>query len=258
MAKFHEYANKYQHIHMERREGILQATFHTDGGTLQWGPVPYVEFPKCFADIGSDPENKAVIFTGAGDDFSGPYATPQNHRPQKTPRGWYNEYWGGKRLLMNLLDIEVPTIAAINGPAYRHSELPLLCDIVIGSETVVFQDTGHFMNGLVPGDGMHIVYPLLLGMNRGKYFLMTGQAIGAKQALDLGLLVEVLPRDELLPRAWALAELFVKQPPLVARFTKAILTQHIKRMVHDTLGYGLAVEGMAVAEGWSGPQEVEY
>jgi enoyl-CoA hydratase/carnithine racemase len=87
---------------------------------------------------------------------------------------------------------------------------------------------------------------------------MTGQAIGAKQALDLGLLVEVLPRDELLPRAWALAEVFIKQPPLVTRFTKAILTQHIKRMVHDTLGYGLAVEGMAVAEGWSGPQEVEY
>src|SRR6266511_2217351 len=131
MSKFEEYANKYQTVRMERKNGILQATLHTNGGTLQWGQVPYVEFPKAFADIGNDPENKVVIFTGAGDDFSGPFATRENHRPKKTTREWYNEYWGGKRLIMNLLDIEVPTIAAINGPAYRHSELPLLCDIVI-------------------------------------------------------------------------------------------------------------------------------
>lgn len=63
---------------------------------------------------------------------------------------------------MNLLDIEVPTIAAINGPALRHCEIPLLCGIVLGSEDVVFQDTAHFANGLVPGDGPHIAMPLLL------------------------------------------------------------------------------------------------
>lgn len=258
MAKFEDYANEYQTVRMERKDGILQVTFHTNGGSLQWGQVPYIEFPKAFADIGSDRENKVVIFTGAGDDFSGPHGTPQNHRPQKTPGGWYNEYWGGKRLVSNLLDIEVPTIAAINGPALRHCEIPLLCDIVIGSDTVVFKDTGHFMTGLVPGDGMHVIFPLLLGLNRGRYFLMTGQSIGAQEALNLGLICEVLPKDKLLPRARELAELFIKQPPLVRRFTKALLTQQIKRMFHETLGYGLAVEGMAVVEGWANPKEPEF
>lgn len=258
MAQFETYQKKYAHFKMERKDGILLVTLHTNGGTLQWGPSPYAEFPLAYADIGGDPQNKVVIFTGAGDGFTGPFATPQNHRPQKTPRDWYNEYWGGKRLIMNLLDIEVPTIAAINGPAFRHSELALFCDIVIGTDTVVFQDTGHFMNGLVPGDGMHIIYPLLLGLNRGKYFLMTGQRIDAQKALELGLVVEVMSKEKLLPRAFELAEDFLKQPPLVTRFTKALLTQQTKRMVHETLGYGLAVEGMAVAEGWSGPKDVNY
>ena len=258
MAKFEEYASKYQSVRMERKEGILQVTFHTNGDTLQWGQGPYIEFPKAFADIGSDRENKVVIFTGAGDSFSGPPGTPQNHRPQKTPAGWYNEYWGGKRLVSNLLDIEVPTIAAINGPALRHSELPLLCDIVIGSDTAAFQDTGHFMTGLVPGDGVHVIYPLLLGLNRGRYFLMTGQRIEAQEALNLGLICEKLPQDKLLPRAWELARTLLKQPPLVRRFTKALLTQQLKTMFHETLGYGLAIEGMAVVEGWSNPKEPEF
>lgn len=258
MSKFEEYANNYQHIRMERKDGVLVATFHTDGGTLQWGQAPYLEFPKVFADIGNDPGNKVVIFTGAGEAFSGPPGNPGNHRPQKTPAGWYNEYWGGKRLVSNLLDIEVPTIAAINGPALRHSELPLLCDLVIGTDTVAFQDTGHFMTGLVPGDGVHVIYTALLGLNRGRYFLMTGQKIAAKEALDLGLICEMLPKEKLLPRAHELAQLLLKQPPLVRRFTKALLVHQLKRTFHETLGYGLAVEGMAVVEGWSNHKEPEF
>jgi enoyl-CoA hydratase/carnithine racemase len=54
---------------------------------------------------------------------------------------------------------------------------------------------------VVPGDGMHIVYPLLLGMNRGRYFLLTGQTLNAQKALELGLVAEVLPPDKLLGRA---------------------------------------------------------
>jgi len=88
-------------------------------------------------------------------------------------------------------------ISAINDPALRHSELPLLCDIVLAAEEVTFQDSRHFVNGLIPGDGMHIVYPLLMGMNRGRYFLLAGQTLSAKEAQDLGLVNEVLPGSEL-------------------------------------------------------------
>jgi enoyl-CoA hydratase/carnithine racemase len=247
MATFEQYAHKYQTVRMERRDGILQITLHTNGDTLQWGGRPHGEFPQAFADIGSDPDNKVVIMTGAGDAFSGPRATPAA-RPSRPPREWDKTYWEGKHLLMNLLDIEVPMISAINGPALRHSELPLLCDIVLAAEEAEFQDSAHFINGLVPGDGMHIVYPLLLGLNRGRYFLLTGQTISARQALELGLVAEVLPRAELLPRAWALAEQLAQQSPLVLRYSRVLLTQFLKRQMHDLLGYGLALEGLGAAD----------
>jgi len=63
---------------------------------------------------------------------------------RSTPAEWDRVYWEGKHLLMSLLDIEVPMISAINGPAWRHSEIPLLCDIVLAADDVQFQDSAHF------------------------------------------------------------------------------------------------------------------
>ena len=247
MAGFDEYAERYETIRMERRDGILQMTFHTQGGPLQWGELPHSECPRAFRDIGGDPDNKVVIMTGTGEAFSGPQATP-GARLRRTPRQWDEIYRDGKHLLQDLLDIEVPMISAINGPALRHSELPLLCDIVLASEQATFQDSAHFPNGMVPGDGMHIVYPLLLGLNRGRYFLLTGQTLDARRAEELGLVSEVLPSEELLPRAWELAEELARRPPLVLRYSRVLLTQHVKRLLHDLLGYGLALEGLGVAD----------
>ena len=247
MATFDQYSGKYQSVRMERRNGILQMTLHTNGDSLQWGGIPHQELPEAFADIGSDPENLVVIMTGTGDAFTGPPGTPES-RPRRSPREWDKTYWEGKHLLSNLLDIEVPMISAINGPALRHSELPLLCDIVLAAEEASFQDSGHFISGLIPGDGMHVIYPLLLGLNRGRYFLLTGQTIEARQAQELGLVSEVLPRQELLPRAWELAEQLTKQSPLVLRYSRVLLTQYVKRQMQDLLGYGLALEGLGSAD----------
>jgi len=247
MASFDQYSDKYQSIRMERRDGILQMTFHTDGDSLQWGGIPHQEVPEAFADIGSDRDNLVVIMTGTGAAFTGPPGTPES-TPKRTPQEWDKTYWEGKHLLSNLLDIEVPMISAINGPALRHSELPLLCDIVLAAEEASFQDSGHFISGLIPGDGMHVIYPMLLGLNRGRYFLLTGQTIEAQEAKELGLVSEVLPRQDLLPRAWELAEQLTKQSPLVLRYTRVLLTQYIKRQMHDLLGYGLALEGLGSAD----------
>ena len=70
MARFEDYADKYPNIRMERRDGILQITFHTNGDTLQWGEGPHDDFPQAYADIATDPENRVVIMTGTGDGFS--------------------------------------------------------------------------------------------------------------------------------------------------------------------------------------------
>src|SRR5262249_59994734 len=195
MSSLDEYAIKYKTARLERRNGVLQVTLHTEGQSLRWGLLAHGELPEAFHDIGADRENRVVILTGTGDEFSGPRATPGTSSfPSRPSIDRIDRiHWEGRHLLMRLLEIEVPVISAINGPAWRHGEIPLLCDIVLAADTAQFQDSAHFVSDVVPGDGMHIVMPLLLGMNRGRYFLLTGQTLDAQKALDLGLVAEVMP-----------------------------------------------------------------
>jgi enoyl-CoA hydratase/carnithine racemase len=250
MGRFDDYAGKYSSIHMRRENGILEMRFHTNDGPLRWGLVPHGELPDAFADVARDRDNRVVILTGTGDEWSGVRATPGSSAiaPGITSNAFDRVHWEGRALLMNLLNIEVPVISAINGPAWRHGEIPLLSDIVLASETAQFQDSAHFPNGLVPGDGMHIVMPLLLGINRGRYFLLTGQTLSAAEAKDLGLVAEVLPKDKVLARAWEHAEALNKKPSLLLRYTRLMFTEYLRKRMQDLLGYGLAMEGLALME----------
>ena len=245
MAKLEEYENKYETLKFERRNGILQVTFHSHGGSLKWGGPAHGEFGYAFADIGSDPENRVVIITGTGDDYCAEF---EGTRARRTPKTWDLTYWEGKRLLTNLLEIEVPIIGAVNGPALIHAEIPVMSDIVLASESATFQDAPHFPRGVVPGDGVHVIWPLLLGQNRGRYFLLTGQTLSAKEAQELGVVAEVLPPDRLLPRAWELAEQLAEKTDLTLRYSRVAMTLQLKRQMQDMLGYGLAIEGLAAVD----------
>jgi enoyl-CoA hydratase/carnithine racemase len=165
---------------------------------------------------------------------------------------WDHIYNDAKYLLMNLLNIEVPMIAAVNGPALIHAELAVVCDIVIASPNATFQDAPHFPNGVVPGDGVHVVWPLVLGPNRGRYFLLTGQTITAPEALALGVVNEVVETEQLLPRAWELARAIVTRPSLAVRYARVALTQQLKELMLEHLGYGLTLEGLSAAASWPG------
>jgi enoyl-CoA hydratase/carnithine racemase len=148
------------------------------------------------------------------------------------------------------MDIEVPVIAAVNGPASVHAELAVLCDIVVASDDTYFQDSPHFRFGTVPGDGVHVIWPLLLGPNRGRYFLLTAQKLAADEALALGVVSEVVPRSELLERAWQLARQLCRQPDVTLRYTRIALAEHLRRAIRDGVSHGLALEGLAAFETW--------
>jgi Enoyl-CoA hydratase/carnithine racemase len=245
---FTDYSETFKTIRMRREDGILEMTLHTEDDSLRWGPAAHSDLVQAFLDVSRDRDNLVVILTGVGDEFSGPEIKPDATRAvaKLSTDAWGKLGWESKHLIMNMLDIDVPMICALNGPSLRHAELPLLCDIVIASDTAAFQDSAHFAGGLIPGDGVHVVFPLLMGANRGRYFLLTGQKIDAPEALRIGLINEVLPKPQVLPRAWELARQILLQPDLNRRYTRVLLTQPIRRQMQDLLGYGLALEGLGI------------
>jgi enoyl-CoA hydratase/carnithine racemase len=245
---FEEYQHAYRHVAMSREDGVLELRLHTDDGPLVWGDGPHSELGRCFWEVGSDPSNRVIILTGTGSEFIG--RLDDSWVGAMTPGKWNRIFTNGKRLLQALLDIEVPVIGAVNGKATVHAELALLSDIVIASETARFQDAPHFRYGTVPGDGVHVVWPLLLGPNRGRYFVLTGQSIDAHEALRLGVVSEVMPLDQLRDRSWELARDLCRQRDTILRYTREAVIAPIRRALREDLGAGLALEGLGAFETW--------
>jgi len=248
MIKSSEYAEKYENIRFERREGVMQVTLHTGGGPFVFSEQAHHDLGLAFTDLANDSENKVIILTGTGDRFCADFDYGSfMAQMQKGGEGIYRLRTDGRRMLATFLDIEVPVIAAINGPALSHSELPLLADLVIASDNTVFQDATHFVIGAVPGDGIQTVWTTLLGLNRGRYFLMTGQKLTAQQALDLGVVGEVLPLGDLQARAWELALHWARLPRPTLISTRHALTYEWKRLFLQELHNGLTEEFLPTA-----------
>ncbi len=248
MAAFSSYKNKYRFINLKRENGVLEVAIHREGGPASWSFFPggiHDELGEAFYQIGRDPENRVVILTGTGDLFLTEYDFSEPDPIAGSPLFWDRIYKEGKDLLMNLLEIEVPVIGAVNGPAFIHAELLTLSDIVLASDTAAFADKAHAPAGVVPGDGVHVWWQMLLGPNRGRHFLLTGQEISATEGKELGFVAEVLPPAQLLPRAREIAAMLAAKPQLMLRYTRVAFTQHIKRRMLDDLGQGLLLEAMA-------------
>jgi enoyl-CoA hydratase/carnithine racemase len=247
MADLDAYKDAFAHAKLTRSpEGVLEVVLHTNGDSLVFNSDTHEEFVELFHQINQDAGNRVIILTGAGEAFID--RIDAAGFDFFSPRGYDKIYREGKKVLQNLIDIPVPVIAALNGPTTVHSEYVLLADIVIATPDTVFQDKPHFAFGIVPGDGIHSLWPEVIGSIRGRTFVLTQQIIGAEEAMALGVISEIVTRDRLPHRAREIAGRIAKLPPLTASYTRVALTQKLRRVVDESVGYGLALEGISAAD----------
>ena len=256
MREFKDYSERYtEHLTMTRGDdGILEVRFHSEGGgSLHWGIGAHRALTEAFRDIALDRDNKVVLITGTGEEFLGPRASEASGRTvtkggiADDARMWERDAFSDAREMTNaILDIPVPVVCAVNGPVRRHCETALLSDVIVASETTSFEDSAHFeLQDVVPGDGCHVIFTMLLGSNRARAFMYLGTVIDADEALRLGLVAEVLPKDQVLDRARAVAARIAEKSDTTRRFTRALLIHPLKEQFLKLLGPGLAYEGLA-------------
>jgi enoyl-CoA hydratase/carnithine racemase len=146
-----------------------------------------------------------------------------------------------------LVNLPVPLVAAINGPALVHADIPLMGDIVVASETATLRDF-HLPGGLVPGGIAQVVWQELLGPVRANYFLLTGQTLSAAEALSLGVVNEVLLPESLLSRAHEHAGQLARLTPLVRRAARQGINQRLQKRLAREAPYGYALIGLGALD----------
>jgi enoyl-CoA hydratase/carnithine racemase len=244
-TKFEEYRDRYPDYVLEQTDdGILLMRMHRNGGPAVWDVETHHETADLFNDVAGDRAVRVVIYTGTGETFNANWGQVRRNGPSvKASAEWAEEMgWYGRLRHQNILDIEAIMIAAVNGPCNIHSELPLMCDIVLASEDAYFQDMGHFPRNLSPGDGIQNIWPMIMGRNRWRYAQLMGQKVTARMAHDWGAVNEVLPRDRLLDRAWEIARYLLRFSPLVLRHTRRTFVQEFKRAAVNDLAFGQNME----------------
>lgn len=196
------------------------------------------------------PEVSVLVLTGAGSAF----CAGGNIKEMKEKSGTFGgsvsdiqeQYRRGiQRLPLALHQAEVPIIAAVNGPAIGAGmDLAGFCDLRLGSSKALFGET--FLNlGIIPGDGGAWILQRLLGYQRATELSLTGRLVKAEEALALGLLLEVVAPEALLPRALELAAQIAAQPPQALRLTKRLLKLAQRQELPDFLELCACFQGMA-------------
>ncbi|MTD53829.1 enoyl-CoA hydratase/isomerase family protein [Amycolatopsis pithecellobii] len=257
-----EYSERWsEYFTFKREDGILEMRMHTEHDSAKWSLELHRAFIPALADVGHDPENEILIFSGTGEKFLDSMDPEGWERygfrePMTFDKGYDFWYFDQVHEPFSLLNLEIPVIGAINGPFFIHQELALLNDIVIASESTTMAD-GHYTGmGIVPGDGVQTVFRELMGTNRAKYFLLTGQTMQAKELLDMGLIGEVVPDDQLLDRAWEIARTVFKPRARSTRaMTRALLVQPWRELLTRELPTGMAHECWGVHGYWGMAEE---
>jgi enoyl-CoA hydratase/carnithine racemase len=198
----------------------------------------------------ADTAIRAVILTGEGKIFS----AGGNVKEMADRNGMFgldaieqrHAYVDGiQRIPRALGRLEVPLIAAVNGPAIGAGcDLAMMCDIRIASDRASFAES-FVQIGIIPGDGGTWFLPRAIGYERAAEMTFTGDRIDAATALEWGMVSRVVPHDDLLPQAQALADRIVKNPAHALRMAKRLLQESRSGSLESTLGMAAAMQPLA-------------
>lgn len=202
------------------------------------------------AEVADDPTVRAVVLTGAGSAFcAGGNVKDMQARSGSfggSPFEIRNNYRSGIQTIpMALYELEVPVVAAVNGPAIGAGlDLACMCDIRIASETARFAES--FVKlGITPGDGGAWLLPRAIGMARASLMTLTGDMIDAAKALEYGLVVDVVPPDRLLDAAKGLAARIAANPGHATRLAKRLLREGQDMKLAPLLEMSAAFQALA-------------
>ena len=203
--------------------------------------VLHEELGRLFAALKRESEARAVVLTGRGRAFSagGDFAWFPSLRKMDALDALRRD---AKQLIGDLLDVELPIVAAVNGPAIGlGASLALLCDVIFMAESATLADP-HVRVGLVAGDGGAAIWPLAIGPARAKQYLMTGDALTANEAERIGLVNRVVADDALQDEALAFAHRLAAGAPLAVRYTKQAVNALTKRAFGTAFDVSTALE----------------
>ena len=213
------------------RPEVLNAT----NDLLQW------ELTQIWQTIAADPQTKVAVVTGKGRAFSAGGDMEMVERNATDPRRLARTVQEATDLVYNMINLDKPVISAINGVAVGAGlVVAILADISIIGENVRFTD-GHTKLGVVAGDHAAIIWPLLCGMAKAKYYLMTSDFIDGKEAERIGLVSLCVPSDQLLPKALEVADKLALGSQQAIRWTKRSLNNWL-RMAGPIFDQSIALE----------------
>ena len=205
------------------------------------------ELEDIFVDLSKDDDVRAVVLTGAGSAFCAGGDVEGMKTGEFRPGGPAVPFHMVRRLVMNLLEVEQPIVAAVNGDgAGLGATIPLFCDIVVMAESARLADN-HVRMGLVAGDGGVVIWPWLVGMARAKEYLLTGQWIDGKEAERIGLVNYAVPQEQVLPRAMEIARRLARGAPLAIRWTKFSINKLLRDHVNLALDSSMFLEAATMS-----------
>lgn len=238
METFEEYKERFKDFaHMERTDdGILFVRLHWKGGPVVWSYQSQNAYSRLWTAIGQDKQNEILILTCADPYWLVHENDPTSFDEVEQSRDTGIKYDVNITDTMNFVenfinDIEIPTIAAINGPG-QHYEFALMSDITICVPDYFFSDA-HFSQNMVAGDGMAFSMRTCAGVKRSTYMMYMEPKIDAKTALEWGIIHEIVPHETLIERAYEIARYIMKSDRTVRRLLHEISIRPWKRALQD-------------------------